>query len=102
MSDSTLVLRDFRPLNRNTLRGFATVLIAPGLVIKDIAVHTKNNRSWAQLPSKPLIADGLVKKDDAGKPVYVPILEWENRDLSERFSAAVVKAVEAKHPDTFA
>ncbi len=97
-----LRLLAFRPMTKNTLRGFADVRIDSGLIIKDVTVHTKNGKSWAGLPAKPQVTEGKIKTGDNGKALYVAILEWEDRDLSERFSAAVVKAIEAKFPAALA
>jgi hypothetical protein len=37
-----------------------------------------------------------------GKPVYVPVLEWANRDLADRFSATVIALLRQAHPDDLA
>jgi hypothetical protein len=45
---------DFRPFEKNTLRGFATVrLTGVNLEIRDITIHEKNGNRWVSLPSKP-------------------------------------------------
>ena len=94
-------LKAWRPLVKNTLRGFATVELPIGLVIKDISVHQKNDKCWAGLPAKPIISqDGTVAQKD-GKAQYTSVLEWNSRDLSDRFSASIVDIVLAQHPDAF-
>lgn len=94
---SRLVLRDFRAFTKNTLRGFATVELPSGIVIHDASVHTKNGKSWVAMPAAPQTNNGTVRMVD-GKPQYKKILEWKDRDLSDRFSEAVVEAVLAAHP----
>jgi hypothetical protein len=92
----------WRPLRRNTLRGFATVTIPEiCLEITDIALHVKGERRWAQLPSKPMIRDGVVLEDDSGKPKYLPILRFTTRQVSDAFSAAVIRAVLERDPTAF-
>lgn len=93
-----MILREFRPMVKNALRGFATIELPSGLVIKDISLHTLNGKSWASLPAKPHIAkDGTpVMKD--GKAQYISILQWKNRELADRFSEALVGIVSAGHP----
>lgn len=94
-------LKAWRPLVKNTLRGFAIVELPNGLTIKDVSVHQKDNKRWAGLPAKPVIGqDGTVVQKD-GKAQYASIMEWNSRDLSDRFSAAVVELVLASHPDAF-
>jgi hypothetical protein len=90
----SVVCADWRPLHRNTLRGFARIRIAElDLTIHDVAVHQKGERTWAQLPSKPWIRDGQLITGDDGKIQYSPILEFDRREVREAFSQRVVAAV---------
>ena len=94
-----VALLEWKAVQKNTLRGFAKIRVGAALVIRDVTVHTSNGKRWASLPSKPITnADGTPKMGDNGKPIYVPIVEWANRDSSDRFSEAVVAAVEREHP----
>jgi hypothetical protein len=95
-------LTDWRPLRRNSLLGFASIRVG-ALVIKDVTLHSSNGRRWAGLPAKPRInAGGEVMKDDRGKILYTPVLEWANRETADRFSNGVIAAVEREHPDALA
>lgn len=87
-------------MNRNTLRGFATIRLGAALKISDITVHrAENGKAWASFPSKPvLLSDGTVKKGDNGKTVYVPIMEWDSKASGDRFSVSVIAAVEREYP----
>ena len=86
-------------MQRNSLRGFARVRLGKTLIISDVAVHCSHGKRWAQLPSKPqLDRDGNPKRNEAGKIAYVPILEWTDRDAADRFSEAVIGAVERENP----
>jgi hypothetical protein len=98
----TVRCREFKPLVRNTLRGFAEVHIGElRLTIKDIPAHTKGGRCWAQLPSKPQVKDGNLVKNDEGKVQYIPMLAWDTRAVSDAFSDAVVRAVRELVPEAF-
>ena len=91
-----VVLLAWKPMPRNSLRGFAKIRLGKSLVISDIAVHCHTGRRWAQLPSKPMVGkDGNGIRDDAGKLRYVPMLEWTDKAAADRFSEAVLAAVEA-------
>jgi hypothetical protein len=91
-------LIEWRPMPRNSLRGFATVELPCGLTIADLSVHVSHGKAWASLPAKPQInSDGTARRGNDGKIVYSPILKWRDRDLADRFSVAVVQAVEAEH-----
>jgi hypothetical protein len=91
-------LLEWRPFVKKTLRGFATVELPIGLVIRDISVHDKGGKRWAGLPAKPILdADGRQVSNHAGHKQYAALLGWRDRDLADRFSAAVVAAVVAEH-----
>ena len=87
----------------NTLLGFADVLLPQThLRIHDVALHEKGGRRWAQLPAKPQInREGVVLRDEAGKPRYARILAFESREAGDAFSRAVIAAVLAHSPGAF-
>ncbi len=93
-----LRLRDFRVVQKNTLRGFATFEFPSGLVVHDMPTYTKNGASWVSFPSLPQLVDGSQKIGDNGKPVYKRIIEWRDRDLSDRFSEAAVAVIKREKP----
>jgi hypothetical protein len=98
----TIRCREFKPLVRNTLIGFADVHISEmRLVVRDVAVHTKNGKRWAQLPAKPQIRDGTLVKNEDGKIQYVPIMHFDTREVADAFSAAVINAVLELVPEAF-
>jgi hypothetical protein len=99
----SMQLLNWKPLIRNSLRGFADVELPSGLRIREIPVLSSHGKSWATLPSKPQIdKDGRHRKGPDGKPAYTAILEWRTTDLKDGFSAKVVELVRAAHPDAFA
>jgi hypothetical protein len=98
----TISCTAFRPLQRNTLLGFATITIAElKLEIKDVAIHEKNGKRWAQLPSKPQVRDGALVRGDDGKVQYTPIMSFARRAVADAFSAAVIRAVLDRYPEAF-
>ena len=53
----------------------------------------------ATLPAKAQIdKDGPQKKGVNGRAAYVAVLEWQSRELNDRFSNAVVSMVRWAHP----
>jgi len=91
----------WKPLHRNTLRGFCDVRLPElKLCIHDVAVHQHDSGArWAALPSKPQIdREGNAKRGPDGKIAYVPLLELEGRPVRDAFSAAVVRALIAFDP----
>jgi len=94
-----VALLEWKPMVRNTLRGFAKVRLGKAMVMRDVAVHCSSGKRWAQAPSKPVIdREGLAKKDDRGKIQYVPVIEWADRETADSFSEGVIEAVEREHP----
>jgi hypothetical protein len=97
-----LRLISWRPQIKNNLRGFAAIELPIGLKISGVPVLVGKNGPFAMLPGAPQIdRDGRHKRDANGKPAYTAILEWRDRDLADRFSAAVVELVRHEHPDAF-
>jgi hypothetical protein len=94
MPTSKLRLIKFRPLERGALRGFANIELPIGLRIDDIPILVSSGKAWASLPAKPqLDQDGRHKRDANGKPAYVAMLRWRDREVANRFSAAVIELV---------
>ena len=99
-----MVCRNFRPLRKNTLVGFAEIHVAElDLTMKDVAIHEKNGSRWSAPPARPQLSkDGAAIQDEAGKVQYASILEFGSRTSRDRFSQQVVDAVLARVPGVFA
>jgi hypothetical protein len=95
-----LAIVGWKPMPRNSLRGFADIKLPSGLIIREAVVHNTNGRAWVNLPGKPMVdRDGQAVRDPAtGKLKYAALLEWSDRAVADRFSAAVIDAIEAQHP----
>lgn len=98
MPSMPVSLLTWKPIARNTLRGFADVRIGKSLIIREVSLHTANGKRWASLPSKPMMKDGRALIDDKGKVKYSPIMEWADNDARNSFSEGVVEAIEREHP----
>ena len=86
----------FRPMAKNTLRGFARIRIRElPLIVNYVTLHEKAGSRWAGLPGRPQIRDGVVVTDERGKTAYAAVLEFENRAAGDAFSEAVWRSVEA-------
>jgi hypothetical protein len=95
-----LELLDFRAMIKGALVGFATVRLPIGLIIADIPILVAHGKAWASLPSKPQLGqDGTPRRGTDGKILYVAILRWQNGDLKNRFSDAVIGLVREHHPN---
>ncbi len=100
MSDQSMpvALLGWKSIAKGALLGFADVRLGRTLTIHDVPVLASGGRVWASLPGKPLVgADGMVLRDGKGKTRYAPVLEWDDKASRERWSVAVVEAVEREH-----
>jgi hypothetical protein len=89
-----------KPLIKYSLHGFATVELPIGLKLIDCPVLIRPKGPWASLPSKPRVGqDGYQKIDASGNRAFDPVLDWRDRDLSDRSSIAVVALVRTGYPD---
>ena len=97
---SAVNILDWRPLKKNSLLGFAKVELPSGMVLLDVTILTGERGPWASPPSKPMLdREGAALKDAAGKLRYSPIIEFTSREIRDRWSAAVIDAMRAAHPE---
>lgn len=92
-----LRLRDFRAVQKNTLRGFATFEFPNGLIIHEMPVHVKNGSAWVSFPSQPQLENGVHRVID-GKTQWKRLIEWRDRDLSDRFSDTAIAVIRREKP----
>jgi hypothetical protein len=76
-------------------------VLAGDLRLHRCPVVLVNGALRVSLPSRPLFGpDGKhLASPSTGKPLYEAIISWRNRATSEAFSAAVVAALTAEHPE---
>jgi hypothetical protein len=84
------------------LRGFCNIMLPIGLKLVDVAVFTKGGQAWAALPAKPILDSQHRHHTVNGRRQFTPAAEWRDRALADRWSAAVVALVRARHPDALA
>jgi DNA-binding cell septation regulator SpoVG len=103
MSGRQIVVSDWKPLRKGSLRGFVTVSMPSGMTVHEVSIMQSNGRAWASPPSKPMIdRDGRVMLDDAGKRRYSPIIAFQSKEIRDRWSEAVIAALLAAHPEALA
>lgn len=91
-----MVLREWRPVRKNALRGFATVEQPSGLTIVNIPVCVTSGNAW--LPSKPVLDGEGRHVEVSGKKQYALVFRWWTGNPSDRFSAAVVALCARRTP----
>ena len=82
-----LLVTNWKPYEKNTLRGFLSLTLPSGLVIHNCALHQKDGARWIGLPSRQYT------KDD-GSTSYSPVIDFTSPDKRRNFQAAALAAVE--------
>jgi hypothetical protein len=90
------VARDWRPVERNTLRGFVTLVLPNSMGVRECSYHVQGDRRWIGLPGRPqLDPDGRHRVDpNTGKKAYVPVVEIYEKAARERFQRAALAAID--------
>jgi hypothetical protein len=91
-------LLEWRPLRKNTLRGFARVQFGSGLIVSEITVHVAGTKCWASPPSRPWLKDGAPVLDEKGKPRWQPLLDFSNHGVRSSWSRQVLAALREAEP----
>lgn len=101
-NSSAIIITDWKPIARNSLRGFFTATMPSGLVFHEVAAHTSNGKKWVSPPSKPMVGkDGVALKDENGKVKYSPLISFSDKATRDKWSSAVVNALEQQMPGAF-
>jgi len=81
----------FKYVGKGSLLGFADIFVpAFSLEIYGCSIFQKDGRNWMSFPSRET---GV---DDSGKKKYWPYLRFKSRESMDKFSIAVLQAVEPK------
>ena len=97
---ATITISDWKPLTSGSLRGFVTISMPSGMIVREVAVYVTNGKAWAKPPSKPMIdRNGCVMLDAGGKRRYSPLFEFASTEIRTRWSSAVIAALLAAHPE---
>jgi hypothetical protein len=100
----SVLIAAFRPMLKNTLRGFADVTLpVTRLAIRDVAIHQVGGRCWISLPSRPMLnEDGNPMLNTRGTPLYFAFLRFTDEVAHLQFERAVIAALRAAHPHVLA
>ncbi len=94
---------DWRSIRKGQLLGFVQVPLSSGMLLSDVAVMNGSSGTWVSPPAKPrLDKDGAALRDQNGKILYTPVVEFASKELRDKFSSAVIAALKARHPEALA
>ena len=88
------------PIGKNSLLGKCDIKIAElRLSIKGVLVLQSNGVRWASLPSPAMLdKNGVALRDDAGRIKYNAVFSFDNKQVRDAFSAAIIDAVLTAYP----
>lgn len=84
---STFAAREFKPFEKNTLRGFVSLELPSGLILHGFTLHEKNGSRWIGMPAKEFTKSDGIKS-------WVPQIEFASKEARDRFQAAALGAVD--------
>jgi hypothetical protein len=83
------IIRDIKPLDRNSLKGFFDLELPSGLVLCGCQLHQSHGRHWVGMPARP-----YAKPD--GSQSWIKIVDFRDKATGHRFQQVIVPlAVEA-------
>ena len=59
-----------------------------GVILKELTLFDSNGKRWINLPSRQYEADGKKK--------YVSYMEYEDRDMNDKFKATILEALDVE------
>ena len=90
---------DFKPIRAGALIGFCDVHLPSGMVLHRCSIFAKDDKAWAAPPAKQVVGkDGTVQKTTAGKARYEATVSFADRATQERWSNAVIEAINLTYP----
>lgn len=79
-------IRNWRPRESGSLRGFFSVVMPSGLIVNDCQLLEKADRRWINLPSR--------QYEVRGERKFAPVVEFTDRDAEDRFCGQALNALE--------
>jgi hypothetical protein len=99
----TVKLEAYTPRRSGVLIGFYSVIVPETRMrVIDVTVFQSYGKRWCGLPGRPqLDKGGQPRRDDRGKVVYSPVIQFTDRDVGDAFSHRVIEELLAADPRAF-
>jgi DNA-binding cell septation regulator SpoVG len=82
-----MIVSEWKAHERNTLRGFVSLTLPSGLIIRNVSVHERDGRRWVSMPARPF-------KRASGSDGWQPLVEFADADARGRFQLAALDAID--------
>jgi hypothetical protein len=84
---SSFGVREWKPFERNTLRGFLSIELPSGLILHGCTLHEKTGSRWVGLPAREYQKDG--------ERIWSPLIEFSTREVRQAFQEQALAAFDA-------
>jgi DNA-binding cell septation regulator SpoVG len=81
------IIENFKAMNSGALRGFLSVTTPAGMKLHRCSLYEKDGNRWVAGPSRQYEVGGQKK--------YEPLVEFVDRETRDKFSRAVIVALDA-------
>ena len=79
-------VREWKPFEKNTLRGFLSLELPSGMIIHGCTLHQKNGSRWIGLPAR--------EYQKEGERAWSPLAEFVDRETREGFQQLALEAID--------
>jgi hypothetical protein len=83
-----ITITGWRAYEKNTLKGFFSVQLASGLILRDLTLHVRGGARWVGMPAREWT-------DHAGVRQFAAIVEFKDRTTANRFRDEALAALDA-------
>lgn len=82
-----ITISDWKPLSKNTLRGFFSATLPSGMVLHNLMLHQKGAIRWVGFPAREWT-------NNQGEKQYAKLIEFTDRGTADRFRDSVLDALD--------
>jgi DNA-binding cell septation regulator SpoVG len=79
-------VREFKPFERNTLRGFLSLELPSGLVLHNCTLHEKNGSRWVSMPVREFQKDG--------ERSWMPLVDFADKESRQVVQEYALEAID--------
>ena len=83
----SFTIREWKPFERNSLRGFLSIELRSGMILHGCTLHEKNGSRWVGLPAKEYTKEG--------ERAWVPLVEFASKEVRQAFQEQALAAFDA-------
>jgi len=80
-------ISDWKAFEKATLRGFLTITMPSGMILRGCSLHEREGSRWIGLPAQKYEKDGATS--------YKPMIEFTSKQNRDRFNEAALRAIDA-------